>query len=235
MYKISNTLLKHLVKLRKNFHYREEHHAVVVSGRKLVKELAQKISPKKVFITKSFDAFPVQGEIYYVTIKDLKKITGLLSPEEIVAEFPLPEATSLEGKKRILALDQIADPGNLGTLIRTAHALGWEGVFFLPNCVDPFNDKVLRASRGALFSLPWYIGDWEEISGCIKKSALTPYIADIRGKPLSSFTMKQERVLLLLSNEAHGVSERGKTLGERVSIPMEGVAESLNVAIAGAI
>ncbi|MFZ0566253.1 MAG: RNA methyltransferase [Chlamydiales bacterium] len=233
--KLSTPLFKHLVKIRQNRRYREKHRSVIVSGKKVVQEIAEKVAPKKILLTTLDAALPLEGELYTVTMDRMKKITALLSPEGIAAEFPLPEPTSLIGKKRVLVLDQIADPGNLGTLIRTAFALGWEGIFFLPGCVDPFNDKVLRASRGALFSLPWTFGDWEKLALLVQQNKWIPYIADTEGEPLPSLTEKVENVLLLLSNEAHGVSTRGKELGKRISIPMQQQAESLNVAIAGAI
>ena len=118
----------------------------------------------------------------------------------------------------------------MGTLIRTALALGWGGVYLLPGCVDPFHEKVIRASRGALFRFPWKEGGWEEL----KKMNLKAYIADIKGRPLDEVHPEKE-ILLLLSNEAQGVSDEGGGFGERITIPMTGGAESLNVAASGAI
>jgi len=231
---LNNPLLKQWVKIRQKKSEREKHRSVIVSGKKLIQELAEIIPPKRVFITQPVFKLPRAVETFYVTDEMLKKITGLRTVEEMAAEFPLPSPSSLKGKQPILALDRIADPGNLGTLLRTAHALGWEGIFLLPNCVDPFNDKVVRASRGALFSLSWYMGQWDEISSLIQINKLTPYVADAKGLPLTSFKPKRSS-LLLLSNEAKGISQRGKELGERVAIPMQGKTESLNVAVAGSI
>jgi len=222
---LQNPITKHLVKLRVDARYRKEQNSVLVSGVKLVKELQSFAKPKRIF---SIKTYPSPHTLVSESV--MKKITGLTSPEGIAAEFPLPKPSIMEDKAPLLVLDRINDPGNLGTLIRTALALGWEGIFFLPGCVDPFQEKVIRASRGALFRLPWKEGSWDEL----KKLNLTAYTADIEGRPLDEIE-PQKKILLLLSNEAQGVSEEGASFGERVTIPMPGEMESMNVATCGAI
>lgn len=230
---VQNPLVKYLVKLRENREYREEIGSVVISGAKLVREVAAIAAPKKIFVEESKEAF-LEGEIIQVSHAVLKKITGLPSPEPIAAEFDLPSPSTLKQKKPLLVLDAIRDPGNLGTLLRTALSFGWGGVFFLPTCADPFHEKTIRSSRAALFRLPWREGSWEELFKLQKEENLTLYIADIEGKPLSSI-QPSEKVMLLLSNEAQGVAKTGEKFGEKITIPMMGEMESLNVAIAGAI
>jgi TrmH family RNA methyltransferase len=221
---LQNPLIKHLVKLRIDARYRKEQGSLLVSGYKLVGELSEITAPIRVFSETPHPLHTLVSEAV------MKKITGLTSPEGIAAEFPLPSPSSLEGKAPLLALDRINDPGNMGTLIRTALALGWAGIYFLPGCVDPFHEKVIRASRGALFRLPWKEGDWEEL----KKSRLTAFAADLEGKPLDEIEPRKE-IVLLLSNEAQGLSDEGASFGERITIPMRGKIESLNVAVSGAI
>ncbi len=220
-----NPVIKHLVKLRTDARYRRQQGHVVISGVKIVAELSEVLSPTRVFSLE-----PLSMPHIGVSESVMKKITGLPSPEGIAAEFPLPERTPIDKKAPLLALDRITDPGNMGTLLRTALALGWEGVFFLPGCVDPFHEKVIRASRGALFYLPWQEGSWE----ALKQLPHTPYIADIEGRPLPEVSADKNS-LLLLSNEAQGISPEGAELGEQITIPMPGKMESLNVAISGAI
>ncbi|MCH9627761.1 MAG: 23S rRNA (guanosine-2'-O-)-methyltransferase RlmB [Chlamydiales bacterium] len=220
-----NPVIKHLVKLRTNARYRIEQGHVVISGLKLVAELSEVLPPSRLF---SLEPLPIPH--IRVSESVMKKITGLPSPEGMAAEFPFPEATSLKNKAPLLVLDRITDPGNMGTLLRTALALGWKGVFFLPGCVDPFHEKVIRASRGALFYLPWQEGDWEQL----RELPHTAYTADIEGRPLPEVA-PNENSMLVLSNEAQGISPEGAELGERVTIPMPGKMESLNVAISGAI
>lgn len=222
---LQNPIIKHLVKLRLDPHYRKEQGLVLISGFKLVEELSSVALPKRIFTEK-----PYSHPHILVSPSVMKKITGLTTPEGIAAEFSLPKPHSLIGKTPLLALDRINDPGNMGTLLRTALALDWEGVFLLPNCVDPFHEKVIRASRGALFHLPWQEGTWEELD----QFELTRYHADIEGCPLPEIAYQKDLVLLL-SNEAQGVSEKGLQFGEPITIPLSEKMESLNVAVAGSI
>lgn len=228
-----NPLVKHLVKLRENRKYREEQGRVVVSGYKLVRELTALSPPLRIFIEERSDATDVK-ESYLMTSAVFKKITGLSTPEPIAAEFSLPLPSSLMHQAPLLVLDAIRDPGNLGTLLRTALALGWGGVYLLPTCVDPFHEKVIRASRAALFHLPWRIDSWEQLKELKENQKLTVYIADREGISLSKIHSTKHS-LLLLSNEAQGVRSQDYVQGQRITIPMHGEMESLNVAIAGGI
>lgn len=230
---LQNPLAKHLVRIRQDRDYRTEQQSVLVTGRKLIEELSQVVKPKKLFLTDTSERISsVPTEVFQVSEEVLKKITGLPNPEGLAAEFPLPNPTPLDKAKMIVIFDGLADPGNMGTLIRTALALGWGGIFFLPHCVDPFHEKVLRASKGALFHLFFEIGDWERLRQL--RADRHAYVADLEGTPLSAITPR-ENVLLLLSNESQGVSPEGNRFGEKLSIPISGKMESLNVAVAGGI
>ncbi len=230
---LQNPLIKHLARLRKNRKYREQQRSVLLTERKIIQEIASTIPPKTALATHEELLIPAD-HAYLVSEEILKKITALPAPEGIVAEFPLPEPATLKGKRWILALDGLSDPGNLGTLLRTALALGWEGVFLLPTCVDPFNEKALRASRGSIFRLPFRQGTWKELQTLAQENQLSPYIADIEGEKLEN-SPHEKKIVLLLSSEAHGLSPEATKWGQRVTIPMPGEMESLNVAVAGGI
>lgn len=231
---VQNPLVKHLVKLRENARYRSDSGSLVVTGVKLVTDLSKFVSPIKILFFDKIPPFSASVERIEVSDAVMKKITGQKTPDKIAAEFPLPEASALRNVSKLLVLDQISDPGNLGTLLRTALALGWQGVFFLPNCVDPFNEKAVRASQGALFQLEWTRGGWQEMEQLKKKNQLSALIADIEGIPFQEIK-KKDNLLLILSHEGIGVSEKGEQFGQKITIPMSGKMESLNVASAGAI
>lgn len=222
---LQNPLVKHLVKLRLDPHYRKQEKSVLITSSKLIKELQLLVAAKRIFSVQ-----PCPFPTLSVSLSAMKKITGLSTPEGIAAEFPLPEPSDLNKKAPLLALDRISDPGNMGTLLRTALALRWEGVFFLPGCVDPFHEKVLRSSRAALFRLPWKEGSWEEL----QQFALTRYTADTQGLPINEIKPNRD-IILLLSNEGEGVSDRGSHFGQKITIPISSSMESLNVAVAGSI
>ena len=198
--------MKHFVKLRDQRRYREESGSFVVFSKKLIEELSHFCPPKTVLKEASSAVF--------------RKITQQSSPEGIAAEFPLPSPSSLLGLDYLLVLDAVADPGNLGMLLRSALALGWQGVLLLEGCVDPFNPKAISAARSALFHLPYRFGTIEEIDAPL-------LVADLQGERPTY----QKRCALVLGNESQGPSIKGP----KVSIPQRGEMESLNVAAAGSI
>lgn len=233
---LQNPIVKHLVKLRQNHDYRFEHKQVVIEGLKMVQELCTK-TPAKVLVVVDETFIPkgvCADEILVVTEEIMEKISGVRSPEGIFAEISMPKPSDLKGLKYIIALDGINDPGNLGTLMRTALALGWEGIFIINESCDPYNEKALRSARGATFKLPFAMGSWKDLEKVIKNNKLQPLVGDIEGTPISKVTSK-EPTLLVLGNEARGPSDEALKLCKKISIPMPGAMESLNVAVAGAI
>ena len=233
---LQHPYIKHLVKLRENRDYRYLSQSVVLSGLKHIKELSSQFHFRSVLLEEGFNPpFTVKAENRYdVTEQIISKISGLEQSEPIVAEIAMPKAQDLSSANFLLILDRISDPGNLGTLLRTALGLGWEGVFLTLDSTDPFNDKAIRAAKGATFTIPWKSGTVEEIVALLKKKNMKLYAADARGKALSHFQFLPP-LALVLGNEAHGLSDDIKKSAEMVAISMKGHMESLNVASAGAI
>lgn len=233
---LQNPLVKHLIRLRTNHDFRREEGSVVVEGVKMVEEVCRIVTPTKVIVShpeivpEGLKSTPWQ----LVTEEVMQKISGTLHPEGIVVEVPLPKPQKFKKPKKILILDKINDPGNLGTLLRTALAFGWEGVFFIKGGCDPFNDKALRASKGAIFRLPYLEGTWKEASELIKEHSLEPLAADLKGSPANEIKLPHG-VALTLGNESHGLSDEARKSCIPITIPMSGEMESLNVAIAGGI
>jgi TrmH family RNA methyltransferase len=233
---LQHPIVKVVVKLRKEKEFRQQERSVLIAGKKLVAEIAVHTSLKIIFIEKGYLLEPSLSapEVMIVTKEILKKMTGLENPEPIAALAPLPPPASLAHKKYLLGLDGIADPGNMGTLLRTALALGWEGAFITSRSTDPFNDKAIRAAKGASFRFPLAYGSVEELNELIRKNSMTGYIADVRGEPLHLFKHAAP-IVLILGNESHGASSEAKKHYQSIAIPMCGKMESLNVAAAGAI
>lgn len=221
---LQHPLVKHWIELRNHRVYREETKRLLVAGKKMIQEL-----PIEVLITLSPSNIPCSQEIL-VTESILKKITGLQSPDGFAAEVLMPPPQNLLGKKRILVLDQVADPGNLGNLLRTALAMGWEGVILTPGSVDLFNDKTLRSAKGAHFHLPYDRMSPEEILTL----GYTLYTADLHGEKIEHLSF-QEPFALILSSEGHGPGKWSESISKKITIPMHFGVESLNVAASGAI
>lgn len=222
---LQHPIVKTFVKLQSSRKFRYEKKQIVLPGIKLASEAK---TLDILLIKKDFEHNLQAKEIYHVNDAILKKVTSLQNPEPIAALTSMPQFTDLLGGKWILALDGVSDPGNLGTLLRTALALNWDGVFLTENCVDPFNDKALRAAKGATLRMPLQIGTEEELTN------LGPLlIADSNGTTLDQIS-KPTPCILVMGNEANGVSPSLKGRFENISIPIQKM-ESLNVAAAGAI
>lgn len=226
---LQHPLVKDLVKLRQEKDFREQEKSVLLVGIKLVTELAKHL-PLKILISDHEFPHLSAAETFLATPEILKKITGLQTPEGVAAVVPLPAPADLKNCSPLLVLDKLSDPGNVGTLLRTALGLGWKGAFLTPGSADPFNEKAIRAAKGATFLLPLRSGAWEELSLQDK----TVFVADLHGQPLDKIA-KKEKVVLILGNETHGPSAHAKKIGAPISIPMSPAMESLNVACAGAI
>lgn len=226
--------LKHLYKLRKDKKYRDEQKKVLIVGKKMVEELRSK--PEKLILTKNAEPPSHLKGVAVLRIKDdtMQKLTGLKNPDGICAEMAMPQSQTFNGLKHVIALDGIQDPGNLGTLIRTALSFNWDGVYIIDPSCDPYNDKALRAAKGATFRIPIQVGPWSELRELIRKNSWTPYAADMNGRPVDK-AIKADKILLLFGSEGQGISHDAKLISTPVSIPMHQEMESLNVAIAGGI
>jgi TrmH family RNA methyltransferase len=158
------------------------------------------------------------------------------SPQGILAVADIPERslddTMLPPVARILVLDGIQDPGNVGTIVRTAAALGVNATVALPGTVDLWNAKVVRSAMGALFTHHALAVAWEELEAYLTRHKVPLWSADAGGLPVSAVP---GRLALAVGNEGAGLSDGVRQRSERVvSIPIEHV-DSLNVAVAAGI
>lgn len=173
--------------------------------------------------------------LYLVPPEILTKISETVSLPHIVAvtavpELPLPAAGAFS-----LILDGVQDPGNAGTLLRTAAAAGVDQVLFVPGCVDPLNGKVLRAAMGAHFRVPFRVlGDWDAVWAALP-APQTLYVASAEGAIFYDEVDWRQPSALVLGSEAHGASSRMRERAAAVAVPMTAATESLNVAAAGAV
>lgn len=179
---------------------------------------------------------PVVREVSDAELRELADTTttqGVL----VVAETPRVrlEAVSPRGTSVVLVVDGVQDPGNLGTLVRSAAAFDCEAVLCLPGTVDPWNPKVVRASAGAVVRLPVVQASLAGLDEWLGRHGYLMAAADAAGAPLGAGA-PPERVALVMGNEGSGVTAAVAARCDRkVSIPMPGGTESLNVAVAGAI
>ena len=163
------------------------------------------------------------------SLSDTKNSQGILA---VLDHSPLPLPASLNF---LLIPDQIRDPGNLGTLLRSASAAGVEAVLLPPETTDAFAPKVVRAGMGAHFRLPVHNMDWEGIEEVCRSAGLQVFLADMSGASCWETDLRAP-LALIVGGEAQGASNQARMLASTpVSIPMPGKAESLNAGVAGVI
>ncbi len=145
--------------------------------------------------------------------------------------LPLPKQLSL-----VIVLDALRDPGNVGTILRTAAAAAVEAVILAPQTVDLYSPKVVRAAMGAHFRLPILRLSWDEIRRLIQEHRLAVYLADAHGEMAYDRADLRQPFLLIIGGEAEGASRTAQSLAQqRLSIPMPGKMESLNAAVSAAV
>jgi len=165
----------------------------------------------------------------------MKSLSETETPQGLLAvlnDSQLPISNSLNF---VLIPDQIRDPGNLGTLLRTAAAAGVQAVILPPETTDAFAPKVVRSGMGAHFRLPIHSMSWEEIEKMLQVAGLKVFIADMNGQSCWETDLRRP-IALVIGGEADGASESARKLAnQKISIPMSGKIESLNAGVAGSI
>ena len=163
-----------------------------------------------------------------------KKVTSLVHPEGILGVCERKKEVPFSSG-RVLVLDGVGDPGNLGTILRTALAFSYFDVVFLPGTATPYSSKALMASQGAIFQLSLHFLMRKEAADALKKDGYFLLASDLSSSlPPSSFLLK-EKLALVLGSESHGISDEIRSLSDaRVRIEM-GNIDSLNVGVAGGI
>ncbi|MBO4326169.1 MAG: RNA methyltransferase [Clostridia bacterium] len=183
------------------------------------------------------------AEILPVTDKVFASLSGTVTPQGIGAVIKRPDSIAPEelpdNASRILVLENVQDPGNVGTCIRTADAFGFDAVICTDNCADVFNPKVIRSTVGSLFHIPviQFRGGIYKLCAILKARGITVFGADPRGDILSSSgEFGVEKTAVIIGNEANGLTDSARAASDKlVKIPMSGRAESLNAAIAAAV
>jgi len=241
----SNSKIKLIRSLQSRSRNRQSEQAFVAEGVRLVEDALDVGWPIRFILfdsSLSERGFPLIKTLEQDQIIEISEITPELMSSISDTESPQGIIAVLE--KHILSLpilptflviaDQIRDPGNLGTLIRTAEAAGADAVLTTPGTVDAFSPKVIRAGMGAHFHLPIKDCAWEEIKSIV--SEFPVFLAEAAGGVSLWEANMSQPCALLIGGEAFGASTQGEAIAtHRVTIPMQGRAESLNAAIAGGI
>jgi len=165
----------------------------------------------------------------------MKSLSDTDTPQGVLAVLEVSGQPISSLLNFVLIPDQIRDPGNLGTLLRSAAAAGVQTVLLPPETTDAFAPKVIRSGMGAHFRLPIHSMEWEEIAQMGKSANMQIFLADMDGKSCWETDLRQP-LALIIGGEAEGASEQARKLAsQQISIPMVGKVESLNAGVAGSV
>ena len=245
---LANPQVKQIKLLLTKKRAREEQGIFVCEGSKMFEEAKNREILLKSYFSESFylrNENWIQEELsngLYEILKDslFSELTQTVTPQGVMALVRMP-SYSLESlmEKRccLLVLEDIQDPGNLGTMIRTAEAAGMSGVLMSKGTVDLFNPKVVRSTMGSIYRMPYlYAEHLDEVLHSLQASGIRFMASHLKAEKNYREVEQKENIGILIGNESNGLSDMLTELADfKVKIPMAGEAESLNAAVAAAL
>ena len=241
---VDNVRIKHIKKLLADKKYRQQHGEFVAEGVRWVADTTQKFSDNLVGIYVANNSVIkakhlLQGfdfnKVFIVSDFIMDNITDTKQTQGILAVLKIPLAPKAIHGTQVLYLDSVRDPGNLGTIIRTAAASGYTDIL-LHNCVDPFNPKVVRSTMGALLSITIRTDVEVTMLSFLKQLGYCVFAAMLQGENVFTYAEKHDKIILLVGSEATGISSHLVDLADvSVSIPMQNKVESLNAGVSASI
>lgn len=239
----NNNLFKEIKKLKEKKH-RIKSNKYLIEGLRFVEEaIKSKVSIDSIIFTESFkeknpDLFlKINENIKLIQMNEtlLKQLCSTENPQGIVGVINM-QNKELKSGELVVLVDKVQDPGNMGTIIRTAHAAGAAGIVMTKGTVDIYNDKTLRSTMGSIFYIPIVEDDSLDFVKSLKKEGYKLVVSSLQGKNNFFEENLQGKVMIAVGNEGNGVSEEVYDIADiKVKIPMPGEAESLNVAVATSI
>lgn len=232
---LSKNQIKFITNLKQKKH-REVNKMFFAEGVKVVPELIQSsLKLVHIYTTEKNDFGVSENLVTIITEAELKKISALTTPNRCLAIFEMPEEQLPADKGLILVLDDVRDPGNLGTIIRLCDWFGIESLVCSSNTVDVYNPKVVQATMGSITRVGIH---YLELSPYLQKTSLPVYGTFMEGSNIYQEKLPQNAIVIM-GNEANGISfEAEKSVTHKITIPRFGVlqqTESLNVATATSI
>lgn len=242
----NNAQIRLVAALQAKAKARREYNVFVAEGERMVLE-APENRVRAVYVSETY-AKTHQDVLYklnvpwdtvsdklFAQMSETKTPQGILAIVECLA-YRLEDLLKIR-HPLLLVLENIQDPGNLGTMIRTAEGAGAAGVIMSPDTVDIYNPKVIRSTMGSLYRVPFLYADYfEELLKQLKKAEVTLYAAHLDGSREYTDVHYSDRTALLIGNEGNGLTKKTVELSDQcVKIPMSGKVESLNASIAASI
>lgn len=237
----SNAKIKEIKKLAASARERREKGLFIIEGSRLVSEAPAELI-EQIYVSQDAGE-DIKQEFASVRVAELMSgevfsgISETVSPQGVLAlvRQPVHEIGELVKKGFIVILDDIRDPGNLGTIIRTAEAAG-AAVLMSPGCADVFNPKVVRSTMGSIFRVPFICAELTGTVMFLKQCGFGIYAAALEGGADYRTVQYKDKAAFIIGNEANGISQPLLSIADtRIFIPMEGEVESLNAAVSAAV
>ncbi len=229
---ITNSFVKYLDKLKQK-KYRDIEHKFIVEGEHLVEEAEKCSLLEKVIMVEGY-CFETNLEKVVVSSEVMKKISSLDNPPKVMGLCKMKEEKEI-GKK-VVILDDIQDPGNLGTIIRSSLAFNIDTIVLSLNTVDLYNPKVIRATQGMMFNINIIRKNLVDIINELKDNNYTIYTTDVNNGTNLKEIEKVDKYALIMGNEGNGVSSEISSMAEKkININTNKKVESLNVGVATSI
>lgn len=236
-----NPLMTHLRKLASSRSYRKKSGEYLCDGTKLLAEaLKWGAEVKTAVFSEGVDIPPLPDGVRAVRVSEelMRAVSPMETPQGALFTVALPEVQlpeTLSGK-HYLVLDGVQDPGNVGTILRTADAFDCDGVFLVNACADPYSPKTARATMGAVFRRDVYQCTADELCALLQKSNLPLYGTALRNDTVSLRDAELSRAAVAIGSEGRGLSAEILSKCEKtIKIPMSPRCESLNAAVAASV
>jgi TrmH family RNA methyltransferase len=241
----SNEKVNNIINLKKSARARNEQQCFLVEGPRMFFEVPSS-RLKEVYLTPDFEKkYADRLEEYrYELMSDsiCRHLSDTKTPQGVVAvvdrvERSLDEILGAASSPCLILLENLQDPGNLGTILRTAEASGITGIIMNQGSVDPYNPKVVRSTMGAVFRIPFLVvKDFPSVIAELKAKGITIYAAHLQGEVFFYDADYTKACGFLIGNEGRGLSEETSALADRrIRIPMKGQVESLNASVAASL
>ena len=246
---LTNKKIKNLVSLLQKAKARKEQDVFIVEGSKMFLEAGEE-KILEVYLKEDFLEKEEKGLLleklertgYEVVSEEVfRKISDTITPQGILAVIRqyhyTPEELWKKENPLLLILEDIQDPGNLGTMVRTAEGAGVDGIIMSKNTVDIYNPKTIRSTMGSVYRMPFYYSeDLQETIKKLQEKEICVYAAHLKGQQFYHKLDYRKGTAFLIGNEGNGLKEETAQLADcYMKIPMEGQVESLNAAVASVI
>ena len=228
---VTNNTIKKLIKLKQK-KYRDETGCYLIEGEHLVAEALKAKQVELLISTKSINS---ELPIIEVSNEVMAKLAFTKSPQSIMDKCTIKTEDRLVDGKRYLILDDLQDPGNIGTLIRTALAFSIDQVILSNKCVDLYNDKLLRSMQGANFHISCIYGDLKDIIPELQANGVRIVGSALENGKNINEIVTYKKMAFVVGNEGNGMNREILAMCDEIGYIPIGMIESLNVAIAGSI